>query len=195
VPFVEYACLHAEDVAGAPSAFIADTAWAGLYWSRRRRSGDLAFPPGVLGPNHWCASSLRPQLSVMARCPSSELRSALWLRRLCPWRVGETIGGCRHASRCPNASQRSGVSVGRGSRALGLQSGEGAPQREQTSALQRALPRPLFPSPGLCSLSSVLLEQPQQRGLLGLAVASYNLALPARPVRIRRGPSRHDQCA
>jgi hypothetical protein len=37
-----------------------------------------------------------------------------------------------------------------------------------------------LPFPGSVRLSSVLLEQPQLRGLLGLAVASYNLALPER---------------
>jgi hypothetical protein len=39
-------------------------------------------------------------------------------------------------------------------------------------------------APGSCSLGSVLFEQPQLRGLLALAVSSYNLALP-----IRRGSS------
>ena len=41
---------------------------------------------------------------------------------------------------------------------------------------------------GRCSLGLVLFEQPQLRGLLGLAVSSYNLALPVR--RVSSGSTR-----
>ena len=67
------------------------------------------------------------------------------------------------------------MSAGRGSQSLGLQSGAGDPEDEQTSAVRRALPRPLYPSSGLYSLISVLLEQPELRGVLGLAVSSQEI--------------------